>query len=200
MLVSVIIPTWNRPQLLLERSLPSVLAQTHAELDIHVIGDGTDAETVAGMAQITDPRVRFINRPGQVLPSDPEAAWRVGGSGPINYGLDTAKGDWVTILCDDDEWMPEYVETLLGKALSENLEAVYCRAEVVGHGFIGAWPPSLGGQALCLLWKRNDVRAALECDIPGDWDLYLRLMDLRWGFVEQVLYRYFPSRHVPASN
>ena len=79
-LVSIIIPTYHRAELLLARSLPSALNQTHADLDIHVVGDGADQATVDAMATVTDPRVRFTNIERQVYPDDPIWAWNVRGS------------------------------------------------------------------------------------------------------------------------
>ena len=41
-LVTVILTTYQRPELLRSRSLPAVLAQTHRNLEVLVIGDGPD--------------------------------------------------------------------------------------------------------------------------------------------------------------
>ena len=40
--VTVILPTHKRPELLRSRSLPAVVGQTHAKLEVLVIGDGPD--------------------------------------------------------------------------------------------------------------------------------------------------------------
>jgi len=63
-LVSVVIPTYNRPQLLMTRSLPSVMAQTHEELDIHVVGDGTDA---ASFELAPGSHVSVVNVHGSIM-------------------------------------------------------------------------------------------------------------------------------------
>ena len=62
-LVSVIIPTWNRAELLIARTLPSVLAQTHGNLEIIVVGDCCTDNTAEMIASIGDPRVIFFNLP-----------------------------------------------------------------------------------------------------------------------------------------
>ena len=62
-LVSVIIPTWNRGELLATRTLPSVLAQTHQNLEIIVVGDCCTDTTAEMIAAIGDPRVIFYNLP-----------------------------------------------------------------------------------------------------------------------------------------
>src|ERR1035437_4734656 len=96
-LVSLIIPTFRRAELLMDRSLPSAMGQTYSNLDIHVVGDGTDQETVDAMATVTDPRVRFTNITHQHYPEQNSFfAWCVSGTDAINYGLDTALGTWVS--------------------------------------------------------------------------------------------------------
>src|SRR5208337_5176145 len=54
-LVSVIIPTLHRPTLL-TRALASVFRQTWRELEVIVIVDGPDPETIAVLQTIDDPR------------------------------------------------------------------------------------------------------------------------------------------------
>ncbi|MGA3301558.1 MAG: glycosyltransferase, partial [Candidatus Acidiferrales bacterium] len=56
MLISVVIPTRNRPDVLL-RAVQSALAQTHRELEVLVVIDGPCAKTTKTLATQTDPRV-----------------------------------------------------------------------------------------------------------------------------------------------
>ncbi len=125
-LVSVIIPTWNRGELLAARTLPSVLAQTHRNLEIIVVGDcctDTTAELIAGLG---DPRVIFHNLPERGrYPSDKKALWQVAGSAPKNKGLEMARGAWIAPLDDDDVFTPDHVVSLLQFAQSNDLELVY---------------------------------------------------------------------------
>ena len=53
--ITCIIPTRNRPDLL-SQSAASVLAQSHRDLELIIVNDGTTARTA-----ITDPRVRILN-------------------------------------------------------------------------------------------------------------------------------------------
>ena len=48
MLVSVVIPTLNRPKLLL-RAIDSVLRQTHQEIEVIVVVDRPDPDTVSAV-------------------------------------------------------------------------------------------------------------------------------------------------------
>jgi glycosyltransferase involved in cell wall biosynthesis len=206
-LVSVVIPTWRRAELLLSRSLPSILGQTHTNLDVHVVGDGADQATTDAMATVMDPRVRYTNRSRQSYPDDPYKAWLTSGSEAINAGLDTALGDWVCWCGDDDEFMPTYVERLLAAAEEQGVDAIYGRSEIIApsgesRGFLGSWPPALGSQTNDLLWRRNDVRLDPRCwvrGMPNDYDLWERMKasGVRFGFIPEVLFRYWPSNHIP---
>src|SRR5687767_10629211 len=60
-LVSVIIPTYDRPELLLERALPSVLSQEYERWELLVIGDGMDERQARLLRGISDRRVFFHN-------------------------------------------------------------------------------------------------------------------------------------------
>jgi glycosyltransferase involved in cell wall biosynthesis len=97
-LISVVIPTRNRPDLLL-RAVKSALAQTHRELEVLVVIDGPCAKSSAALAKVSDARLRPI-----VLPAS------VGGSDARNAGVRHAAGEWIAFLDDDDEWLPTKLE------------------------------------------------------------------------------------------
>lgn len=94
-LVSAVIPTRNRPHLVL-RAVKSVLDQTYKNVEAVIVVDGPDHETVQVLNDLSDSRVRVI-----------ALAENVGGSEARNIGSREAKGEWIALLDDDDEWMPE---------------------------------------------------------------------------------------------
>ena len=100
-IVSVVIPTRNRPQIV-AKSVMTALTQTLESIEVIVIIDGPDQETVNGLSQIADPRLRVIELPKNVGPS-----------GARNTGVREAKGTWIAFLDDDDEWLPEKLERQL---------------------------------------------------------------------------------------
>ena len=99
--VSVVIPTLNRPDLAV-RAVRSALAQTHAALEVIVVVDGPDPGTEAALDRITDPRLRVL-----VL------AERGKAPNARNQGALAAAGRWTALLDDDDEWLPNKIETQL---------------------------------------------------------------------------------------
>lgn len=102
--VSVVIPTFGRPELL-TRAVRSVLAQTMSDLEVIVVNDGVDPPTIAALEAIGDPRLRWIAH-GQ----------QRGAGQTRDTGADAALGEWVAFLDDDDEWLPEKLEKQLAVA------------------------------------------------------------------------------------
>jgi len=96
-LVSAVIPTHNRPQLIL-RAVGSVLCQTYTNIEIVVVIDGTDPATLESLSTVKDPRLRVI-----VL-EEP-----VGGSEARNCGVRESCGKWIALLDDDDEWREDKI-------------------------------------------------------------------------------------------
>ncbi|NJN86284.1 MAG: glycosyltransferase [Leptolyngbyaceae cyanobacterium SL_7_1] len=89
-LLSIIIPTHNRPHLL-PRAVESALAQTLESIEVIVVDDAS-TEPV----QLPDhPRLRVIR-----------LETSHGGAGARNVGTAAAQGRWVTYLDDDDRLLP----------------------------------------------------------------------------------------------
>lgn len=95
--VTVIIPTYNWSTVL-PYSIGSVLAQTFTDFELLVIGDGCTDDSERVVAEIRDPRVRWINirRTGHQ-------------SGPNNEGLRQARGERIAYLGHDDLWLPHHL-------------------------------------------------------------------------------------------
>jgi glycosyltransferase involved in cell wall biosynthesis len=95
-LVSVVIPTRGRPELLC-RAVRSALAQTLADIEVVVVIDGFDSATGLRLRalQQEDERLHVV-----------ALKISVGGSDARNRGVDEARGEWIAFLDDDDEWFP----------------------------------------------------------------------------------------------
>jgi glycosyltransferase involved in cell wall biosynthesis len=90
--VSVVIPTRNRPALVV-RAVASALAQSLDNIEVIVVIDGEDAQTVQALSAIADIRVQVIS-----------LSQSVGGSEARNIGVRRSSGEFVAFLDDDDEW------------------------------------------------------------------------------------------------
>ncbi len=109
-LVSVIVPTSNRPGML-SRALASILSQTYRNLEAIVVNDA--CEDVSDMIDsCRDSRVVYIRH-----------EHNRGRSAARNTGLKAARGIYIAYLDDDDIFYPDHVETLAG-FLEKNGEKV----------------------------------------------------------------------------
>jgi glycosyltransferase involved in cell wall biosynthesis len=92
--IAAVVPTRNRPQLL-ARAVAAVLAQDYpGELNVVVVVDQRDADTV--VPDFDDPRVSVVD-------NDRTA----GLSGARNTGILSAAAAWIAFCDDDDVWTPD---------------------------------------------------------------------------------------------
>jgi len=101
--IGVVIPTYNRATLL-PRAMRSVLAQTFADLELIVVDDASADGSADVAERCEDPRVRVTR-----------LATNGGVSHALNQGIAATRGEFVTFLGDDDEWLPELMERLVAR-------------------------------------------------------------------------------------
>lgn len=99
-LVSVIIPTYNRPQLL-DETLQSVRNQTMKNFEAIICDDGSTEDIEAIVAQY-DKRFRILKLKHTGMPAIAR-----------NAGIISAKGQFIAFLDSDDIWLPEKLEKQL---------------------------------------------------------------------------------------
>jgi hypothetical protein len=97
--VSVIIPTYNRAELV-ARAIESVLRQSHPPHEIIVVDDGSTDGTASACAAWGE-RIRYLR-----IPNSGVAAAR-------NAGIAIARGEWVAFLDSDDLWETTKLEVQL---------------------------------------------------------------------------------------
>lgn len=114
--VSVIIPTWNRREQLLE-AVASVLAQRGVEPEIIVVDDGSTDGTAEALRSFGS-RVACLSQP------------RAGVSAARNRGIDASRGEWLAFLDSDDLWLPEKLSAQMD-FFTKNPEARICQTEEV---------------------------------------------------------------------
>lgn len=207
--VSIIIPTYNRSDLLMDRCLPSVQNQRgDHELEILVVGDGTDVATEDAMAEAMakDSRIRFWNLPHQEYPEDkPGLKWGLIGLEARNYGHDQATGEYVGGLDDDDEFTTDHVDVLVRAIEWNDVDLAYGRSRKFHPegGSITIGNDTLGWANLCdgaAIWKRSlgyryDPDGPNIRGFPEDGDLWNRMREdgVKWWFVPQVVHHYYPN-------
>src|SRR5438874_4376035 len=92
-LISVIIPAYNAEQFI-ERTIDSASQQTHRNLEIIVVDDGSTDQTASIVKRLTkkDRRLRLIRQPN------------AGVAAARNRGIKESRGDYLAPLDSDDLW------------------------------------------------------------------------------------------------
>jgi GT2 family glycosyltransferase len=107
--ISVIIPSYNHAAYIGE-AVRSVLSQSMADLELIVVDDGSQDNSLEVLAGFSDARLRIDRQVNQ------------GAHAAINRGLRQATGDYLAILNSDDAYHPQRLEKLV--ALLKNNPAI----------------------------------------------------------------------------
>ncbi|WP_200343469.1 glycosyltransferase family 2 protein [Rhodovibrio sodomensis] len=199
--VSVIVPAYNRASTI-ERTLDSVLAQTHTNLQLIVVDDASTDATVE--------RARLV---GQEFPLTLiEQPCNGGACRARNAGLAAADGDFVAFLDSDDTWDPRFLEVLLARFADAGPEVGCAVASyriygddgrVKGELIQGAegdisqemLRKNLIGATSCALIRTEVMRAigGFDAAYPAcqDYDLFIRLSQAtRFTSTPEILFLY----------
>jgi len=99
------------------RTIPSLLQQSHQEIEVIIVGDGTPLDLWRKLEGLRDPRIRLRRlRRRTRYPKDPLALWMVAGWRARNTGARMATGDWILWISDDDIFPERAIEALLDVA------------------------------------------------------------------------------------
>jgi len=150
LLISIIIPTYNRSSYLLE-CLNSVLNQTYKNWECLVIDDGSSDDTEQLVIRLVnnDSRLKYFKRSQHYKP---------GGCGARNYGLDLSTGDYINWFDSDDVMLPEFLQHKI-EVLEPQLNMVITSHRIVDEQLNVIRAVNLKVQQTIfkdyLLWKDN---------------------------------------------
>jgi len=117
--VSVVIPTYNRAELL-KRAIRTVLNQTYQDFELIVVDDGSTDNTEEVVRSFNDNKVIYIKHERNR-----------GAPAARNTGIRAARGEYVAFQDSDDEWLPEKLEKQIEVFKTASLE--------VGVVYTGFW-------------------------------------------------------------
>lgn len=113
-LISVVIPLYNKEKTIVH-TLSTVISQTYKLFEVIIVNDGSSDNSVQLINDnFSDSRIRIISQENS------------GVSVARNKGVEEAKGDWIAFLDADDEWLPDYLSTLMNALIK------YPTAEMIG--------------------------------------------------------------------
>ena len=191
-LVSVIIPTYKRSELLM-KSIDSVLNQSYRNLELIVVNDNEIGDEYSKVLYerikcITDARFRFV-----------EQEKHINGAAARNVGIRAAKGEYIAFQDDDDYWDLNKLErqVALLSSLDDSWGAVSCLKKLYHNGQLSvASVPyrsgniaqeivegsiCLGTGAVLIRWKALDKSGYFDESLSRHQDLQL---------FAQLAYRY----------
>ena len=114
-LISVIIPIYN-VEAYLDECVQSILSQTHKQLEIILVDDGSPdgCPAMCDAWAEKDSRIRVIHKENGGL------------SDARNVGIDAATGDYIAFVDSDDWIVPEMYEKMLAALKKENADICAC--------------------------------------------------------------------------
>jgi len=196
--VSVIIPTYNRAQLI-GKAIKSILEQSYQNFEIIIIDDSPNDETEKVVKEFNEKKIKYIHN--EIKTNLPRAR---------NQGVKESSSDsqYIAFLDDDDEWLPEFLEeTIKILEREKNLSVVISYAELRNrageileinrcdrsYGQAKFWEQSIGGGAVIrkeIFTEENfwyDERKVCE-----DLDFGIRVLkDHQWKCLAKVLRIYY---------
>ncbi len=185
-LVSVIVPTYNRPEMLVS-TLQSILNQTYRNHEIIVVNDcGLDVANIVG----------WLNQQGNITYVRHDR--NRGLAAARNTGIKLARGKYLAYLDDDDLFYPGHLETLVSFLETTNYRVAYTDAHrahqekqhgryvtterdvVYSNDFDPDWLMVFNQfPVLCLMHEKSCLEEAGLFDesltTHEDWDLWIRL-------------------------
>ncbi len=101
--VSVIVPVYNTEQVFLERSVESVINSTYTDIELILVDDGSDKNTVDFLRCLaaSDERIHIFAREHEGVVSARQ------------YGVQKSGGRWIMFLDSDDYIEPDMIERML---------------------------------------------------------------------------------------
>lgn len=175
-LVSCIIPTRNRPQMVVS-AIHSVLSQTHKKMEIIIIDDSTNEETRKILSRSDFP-IKYIKN--DVPKGAPYSR---------NVGLSEAKGDVISFLDDDDIWMPHKIEVQLSHLDKCPMIGCSYSRVIKGRNHYIKLPPHvsseemfyfnyLGSCSFVMVAREVVSNCFFDEDLASgqDWDMWINIM------------------------
>lgn len=182
-LVSVVIPTFDRPEYL-RLALATVLKQTYAHLEIIVHDNASPQDIGKVVAEFNDPRIRYYRND-----------INIGQTRNILAALKRASGKYLALLGDDDLWSGDFIANLVAPMEAHPTVVVcFCDHEVidaagrVDTGVTADWTRRFGRRLLPAGIVREFEEVALVhraiCIMSG---ALIRREPVRWSVIPETL-------------
>ena len=176
MLVSVIMPTFNQAAFI-QQAIDSVLAQSYVELELVIIDNFSDDNTLEIVSAFKDARIKVVqyNNNGIIASAR-------------NFGVKQSSGEIIAFLDSDDVWKPEFLSEQIG-ALDSEPALVSARHMCIGDQ--GAFFDHLSHLDGTSIYSVSETELALANPIVTSSVVMKRTnFDAVGGFSESSEFRY----------
>ena len=176
--ISIIVPTYNRPEFL-PRALDSIKTQTFSDYEIIVVNDaGQDVQDIIN--NYSDVDIKYIQHENNK-----------GLSAARNTGIEESTGEYICFLDDDDVIYPNHFETLV-KAVKNGAMVAYTDYELWENDKVKKRIQSMPAYkkknlhnqnlfaVMCIIVERSLFDGCMfdeTLNTHEDWDCWLRLSD-----------------------
>lgn len=172
MLVSIILPIYNG-QRFIKRSITSLLEQSHSEIEIIIIDDGSTDDTckIINEFMLEDNRVRLISLHDNV-----------GITKALSIGLQSVRGEVIMRHDIDEIANPERIarsvrcliksksiRTVVCESHKKNINRFLSLTNVIRHSSV-------------MFWAHEDIYYNEQFKYAQDYELWLRLRNKGWKF------------------
>ena len=186
-LVSVILPTHERPKLL-RRAIESVLCQSYSNFELIVVDDSASATGCSVVEAFQDSRIKYHRN-----------VYSKGACGSRNTGIRYASGTYCTGLDDDDYFNTHRLESLVRAyepkyafVASNTLVLQRPRPEPLFRGDKQIamkdilWCNCVGNQVFSETYKLREAGGFDESLVAAqDWEFWVRMIE-KWGCALRV--------------
>lgn len=118
--ISVIVPTYNRADLISE-TIESILNQTYKNFELIIVDDGSTDNTEEVIRKFKDSRIKYIKTDNWGGPARPR-----------NIGIKKARGEYIAFCDDDDMWDKRKLEKQIPHFQSSKIVGVASDAILIG--------------------------------------------------------------------
>lgn len=161
--ISIIIPAYNSEKFI-KRSIDSALSQTYEDIEVVVVDDGSNDNTLSICNSIakSDPRLHIFH----IYNSGPSRA--------RNYGIAKSCGKWVMFLDSDDALEQDICERLISAANKYSAEVSFCNLSDISDSGTFNYIPLRGAERYfegdskkaldrMLVSKISETRDSIQC-------------------------------------
>lgn len=212
--IDIIIPIKGRPELLQDRSLPSLLAQTLQTFKVTIVDDGSTQEEFQQIEEIAK-EFRQKGLEIDVIHNDESP----GAAGARNFGFECTNASYVLWFDSDDILLQDKLEVSVSLIESGSFDLAITRAQhIVDSNLINEFwgepvAPNRGTyefhfpyQTMCALYRRafllqSKIRWNEKNNLNDDWEISneVLLQTNNWVFSPEVTAHYFVPTSVSGS-